>query len=326
MLDNRKWQVVVIIVTWNSGRYLLDCLTALSNQSISKFKVLIVDNDSNDKFLFGQVRTVFPLAECISLKSNLGFAAANNYGVSKASEFDYIALLNPDTKPHRDWLKNLLIAAEQYPGCAAFGSHMVSMDSPEFLDGIGDEYHTSGRVWRKGHLKACKHNYPEVSEIFSPCAAAALYRRSAFVAANGFDADFFCYVEDVDLGFRLRLLGYKCLYINNAIVWHAGSTTTGGKHSYFSIYFGHRNLVWTFVKNMPNPLMYIYIPQHLLLNIVSLIWLSLRGHTKAVFRAKWDAIKGLPKIWRKRQAIQSRRIASCGDLLRVMQRGFPLRK
>jgi GT2 family glycosyltransferase len=91
-------------------------------------------------------------------------------------------------------------------------------------------------------------------EIFSPCAAAALYRRSALLEVGGFDEDFFCYVEDVDLGFRLRLAGYRCLYVPLSVAHHIGSGTTGGKNSDFSVYHGHRNLVWAFVKNMPGVL------------------------------------------------------------------------
>ena len=98
-----------------------------------------------------------------------------------------------------------------------------------------------------------------MGEIFAPCAAAALYRRAAFLEAGGFDEHFFCYMEDVDLGFRLRLLGYRCGYAPAAIVHHVGSGTTGAR-SPFTVYHGHRNLVWTYVKNMPTPWFWLYLP------------------------------------------------------------------
>ena len=91
----------------------------------------------------------------------------------------------------------------------------------------------------------------EVREVFSPCAAAALYRRSALVEIGGFDDDFFCYSEDVDLGFRLMLAGHSCLYVPTSVTHHVGSGTTGGQNSDFAVYHGHRNLVWTYVKDMP---------------------------------------------------------------------------
>ena len=77
-------------------------------------------------------------------------------------------------------------------------------------------------------------------------------------------------MEDVDLGFRLRLAGHRCLYVPKSVVHHVGSGTTGGKNSDFSVYHGHRNLVWTYVKNMPGVLFWIFLPLHLAMNLVVL--------------------------------------------------------
>ncbi len=98
-------------------------------------------------------------------------------------------------------------------------------------------------------------------EVFSACAAAALYRRDVFEALGGLDEDFFCYMEDVDLGFRLRLAGWGCTYVPTAVVHHVGSATSG-RRSHFTTYHGHRNLVWVFFKNMPGALLWLYLPQH----------------------------------------------------------------
>jgi GT2 family glycosyltransferase len=157
-------------------------------------------------------------------------------------------------------------------------------------------------------------------EIFSPCAAAALYRRQALVDAGGFDEDYFCYVEDVDLGFRLRLAGHKAMYVPDAVVHHVGSATTGGKHSDFSVYHGHRNLVWTFVKDMPGILFWLLLPLHVLMNLTSILWFALQGRGGVIMRAKRDALLGLPKMWRKRQTIQSTRIATVREIWQYLDK------
>jgi GT2 family glycosyltransferase len=117
------------------------------------------------------------------------------------------------------------------------------------------------------------------------------------------------------------------LYVPKSVVHHVGSGTTGGKNSDFSTYHGHRNLVWTFVKNMPGALFWLLLPLHLALNMVSIVWFAFRGQRSVMWRAKRDAVAGLPKMWRKREEIQKRRVASIGTLWRVMdKRLIPIRR
>ena len=161
-----------------------------------------------------------------------------------------------------------------------------------------------------------------MKEIFSPCAAAALYRRNALVAVGAFDEDHFCYLEDVDLGFRLRLAGFRAIYVPGAVVHHVGSATSGGQHSDFALYHGHRNLVWTYVKNMPGALFWMCLPLHLFLNLVAVLVFAIRGRGKVLLRAKRDAIKGVPKMWAKRRAVQRSRRVPLSSLWGVLDKGF----
>jgi GT2 family glycosyltransferase len=159
-------------------------------------------------------------------------------------------------------------------------------------------------------------------EVFSPCAAAAMYRRSAIFEVSGFDEDYFCYVEDIDLGFRMRLAGYRCLYVPSSVAHHVGSGTTGGQHSDFSVYHGHRNVVWTYVKDMPGVLFWAFLPLHMAMNLYILIRFTLRGQGAVMFRSKRDAFLGIPKMWSKRRQIQRNRVASWRDILRMMKIGL----
>jgi GT2 family glycosyltransferase len=131
-----------------------------------------------------------------------------------------------------------------------------------------------------------------------------LYRRDAFEELGGFDEQFFCYFEDVDLGFRLRLRGHRCVYIHSAVVRHVSSASSGYR-SDFAVYHGERNAVWTFVKNMPAPLLWLYLPQHLALNLAALLFYPMRGQGKSVWRAKMDALRGLPAVLKQRRRVQA---------------------
>ena len=312
--------VAVIIVNFNSGVLLGQCLRHLRAQTRCPERVIVVDNASHDGSA-DRLERDYPGVEVIRLDRNQGFAAANNLAARWADEVEWLALLNPDAFPEPEWLERLLAAAAPYPDCASFGARLLDAGDPDHLDGTGDVYHVSGLAWRRDHGRPVAVGASEAGEIFSPCAAAALYRREAFFEAGGFDEDYFCYFEDVDLGFRLRLLGYGCQYAPAAVVRHVGSAVTG-RRSPFSLYHGHRNLVWTWCKNMPGPLFWLYLPQHLLLNLGALLWFALHGQGLTLLRAKWDALRGLPRCWRWRNAIQSRRCVSSWSLRRAMSRGL----
>ena len=312
--------IAVIIVNFNSGPLLGQCLRHLRAQTHHPKQVMVVDNASHDGSTDGLARD-YPEVEWVRLERNLGFAAANNLAAQRADGVEWLALLNPDAFPEPDWLERLLAAALTHPDCASFGSRLLDAGDPSRLDGTGDVYHVSGLAWRRGHGQRVVAGATADEEIFAPCAAAALYRRSTFLEAGGFDQDYFCYFEDIDLGFRLRLLGHHCRYVPEAVVLHVGSAITG-RRSPFSLYHGHRNLVWTYCKNMPGLLFWIYLPQHLLLNLGAMAWFALRGQGVTLLRAKWDALRGLPRCWRQRRVIQASRRISSWPLRRMMSRGL----
>lgn len=313
--------VTVIVVNWNGRRCLPRCLNALQQQTFSDFRVLIMDNGSTD----GSGELVGALKDnrftLMSLGSNLGFARANNLGVEQAGGSKWVALLNPDAFPAPDWLERLLAAAEQCSAGAAFGSQLLSAENPDLVDGSGDNYHLSGRPFSRDHGQTYCKNPRSTGEIFSPCAAAALYLRSAWVAVGGMDEDYFCYLEDVDLGFRLRLRGYQCWFVPEAICHHMGSAITG-RRSDFTIYHGQRNLVWTYVKNMPGVLFWLLLPFHLMLNLVALVIYFRRGQSRVVWRSKRDAVRGLPSTWRKRRLVQGVRSVSALAIWRVLDKSI----
>ena len=312
--------VTVVIVNWCSGELLERCLGHLSCQVLLPTRILVIDNGSEDgSEVCGEQ---FAGVEVCRLGANLGFAAANNRALAMLGDSEWVALLNPDAFPEPDWLQRLIEAAKKHPGYAMFASRQLMAADLNRLDGEGDAYHVSGLVWRQGYGRSLAQSINVPQEVFSPCAGAALYRKDALMAVGGFDEDFFCYVEDVDLGFRLRLAGHKTMYVPDAVVHHVGSATTGGQHSNFAVYHGHRNLVWTYVKNMPGWLFWAFLPGHLVMNLLTVCLFACRGQGRVLLKAKRDALLGLPKMWRKRQVIQRRRVASVGDILQVLNKSL----
>jgi GT2 family glycosyltransferase len=312
-------RVAVVVVNFNGAAIVVRCLESLAAQTRTPDRTIVVDNASSDGSP-DAVASRFPDVEVLRLDENGGFAGGNNVGVRAAGDCDWVALVNPDAFPEPAWLERLLECAEAHPEFSFFGSLLLLADDPEEVDGSGDAYHVGGMAWRRDNGRPLAQAHLEPGEVFSPCAAAALYRRDAFLDAGGFDESFFAYYEDSDLAFRLRLLGHRCFYEPSAVVHHLGFSTAG-EESPFTVFHSQRNLVWAWVKNMPGPLLAAYLLQHLLVNLLNLGWYTLRGQAGPVFRSKVAAVRGLPAVWRARRAVQGRRAVSSRELRSQMAKG-----
>jgi GT2 family glycosyltransferase len=298
----------VLILFWKSAQYLQANLQALEEQTFKDFEVILLDNGADeppDPALVSQHPNLN--LHLLRSETNLGFAGGNNLAARQA-QGDYLVLLNNDAFPEPDWLATIHQTALSHPNCC-FASRLLKADNPNLLDGEWNVYHASGLAWRKNHNRSISFSSTEPRHVISACAAASAYPRSAFKQVSGFDEDFFAYMEDIDLDLRLRLAGYDCLYLPEAVVHHVGSGSTGSR-SDFSTFYGHRNLVWAFVKNMPGLLLWLLLPAHLLVNIAYLLAGLFMPNGKKLWQAKKAAIVGLPKIWRKRQLVQSKRTSS----------------
>ena len=305
-VDNPAVRISVIIVNYNSGARLRRCLEALLEQNRRADEIIVIDNASSDDSLEA-ARAFKGRVNIIEAGDNLGFAAANNRAAARAAG-DWLAFLNPDAYPRADWLKAMETAIEKYPDYDAFGSLQIRADDPERLDGAGDVFHGSGAPYR-GHFGWPTDTAPPDGECFSPCAAAAVYRKATFEKLGGFEESFFCYCEDIDLGYRLRLGGGRALQLRDAAVLHEGSGVTG-RRSEFSIYYGHRNRIWTYVRNTPAPVLLISLPYHLIADIALFAYFLLNGRGGAYTRALRDAILDAPRQLAARKRIQSNRRVS----------------
>lgn len=311
--------ISVIIANWNGGQYLPSCLKALARQTFTDYEILVVDNGSSDGSV-DSLQDDWPNVRLTRLERNQGFAAANNLG-ARLARGEWVAFLNNDAYPEPGWLAALVAASLANPEYGVFASRILLFDPPDLLDSTGDVYHISGNAWHRGYRQDAATYQPSAGDVFSACAAAAMYRKADFLEWGGFDEDYFAYMEDIDLGFRLRAGGKPTYYVPDAVVRHVGSATSGIE-SGFTVYHVHRNLVWCYITNMPGGYVWLYLPIHLLCALIFLGYYIRLGVGKDYVRAKWDALAGIRKAIHKRKRVQRRRKARANDIVAGMDHGW----
>ncbi len=268
----------IIIPNYNGMAYLENCLASLRGEPA---RVIVVDNGSADGSR-ELVQEKFPKVRLISLDRNYGFCRAVNRGM-EASETTYVILLNNDTEAQPGFVKALEKAMDGDERVFSGAARMVRMDAPSRIDDAGDYYCALGWAFAAGRDKPAE-NYDAPREIFSACGGACIYRRRILQKIGMLDENHFAYLEDVDLGYRARLYGFRNLYVPGAVVRHAGSASSGSRYNAFKTELTARNSVYLAYKNMP--------PGQMLLNLPFLLAGFL---IKQLFFLK----KGLGKSWWK---------------------------
>ena len=268
----------IIIPNYNGMAYLENCLASLRGEPA---RVIVVDNGSTDGSR-ELVQEKFPKVRLISLDRNYGFCRAVNRGM-EASETTYVILLNNDTEAQPGFVKALEKAMDGDERVFSGAARMVRMDAPSRIDDAGDYYCALGWAFAAGRDKPAE-NYDAPREIFSACGGACIYRRRILQKIGMLDENHFAYLEDVDLGYRARLYGFRNLYVPGAVVRHAGSASSGSRYNAFKAELTARTSEYLAYKNMP--------PGQMLLNLPFLLAGFL---IKQLFFLK----KGLGKSWWK---------------------------
>ncbi len=286
----------VVIVNYNGGAYLQAALNSLSGQTRRDFEVLLIDNASTDGSAENLDIASLPAFSLLAETENHGFARGTNLGARRAKG-EWIVCLNPDAVAAPDFLDRIADGIHRHPDVGMFASAQYSLDDPTLLDGAGDAYLIFGIPWRGGFERPASE-MPEEGECFSPCGAGAVFRRDLFLAHDGFDEEFFCYCEDVDLGFRLRLMGETCIFLPHAVIHHFGGGLSG-RASDFTIYHGTRNRIWTYTKDMPGLILWLTLPGHLALSLYLLVRGMMSGRGGVAWRGMRDGFKDDARMRRK---------------------------
>jgi GT2 family glycosyltransferase len=302
--------VSVVIVTWNGRQHLETCLSAVEAQQDVSVETILVDNGSTDGTA-EHVRTRYPWVKLVTLAENRGFAGGNNAGVREARG-RFVAFLNNDTSADPRWLRALMSGVDEANGFALVTSRIVYMHDPDTIDSAGDGVLRWGGAFKRHHGEPASAA-AVTQEVFGVCGAACMMPRAVFEEVGGFDEDFFASHEDVDLSYRARLRGYRCRYVADAVVRHVGSATLGTV-SPFSVFHGQRNLEWMYFKDTPGSLLLRTLAGHVVYDLAAGVHFARMGMLRPYLRAKAAAVAGLPRMLRKRAAVQRARRVATSDI------------
>lgn len=239
--------VTVVIPNYEGIEYLDACLKSLYAGTLVP-EIIVVDNaseDGSDKL----VEENYPSVKLVRFPRNRGFSAAVNAGIRLATT-EYVILLNNDTTVAPDFTACLYEAMKKKKNAFSVGAKMLVMKKPDLIDDAGDLYCALGWAFARGKGKD-KNRYNKEAEVFSACAGAAIYRKSVFDDIGYFDENHFAYLEDIDIGYRARISGFRNYYAPEAVVYHAGSAVSGSRYNRFKVRLTSRNSIYLIYKNMP---------------------------------------------------------------------------
>ena len=268
----------IIIPNYNGANYINECIDSLKSQEYRDFEIIVVDNDSKDSSA-DIVEKDYPDVRLKRLDQNYGFSRAVNEGL-RMSKAPFVILLNSDTKADPGFVGALVSAIKNDDGIFSVASKMIQMKRPEKLDGAGDLYSAFGWAYARGKGRSSA-GYTKAAKVFSACGGAAIYRRSILDEIGWFDEFHFAYLEDTDIGYRARIMGYKNIYCPGAKVYHVGSGATGSRYNDFKIRISARNNMYVIMKNMPVPQIIVNLPFLLLGFTIKAMFFILIGHGRA---------------------------------------------
>lgn len=312
--------VSIIIVNYNGRDLVRDCLKALERQSFKDFEVLIIDNASSDISLdeIERFLKASPLSfsvKLIPLNTNVGFSGGNLEGLKHANG-EFVALLNNDADPDKEWLGELVKTMDNDSTVGICASKLIACGT-NIIDSAGDAYSTSLKGFKRGEGEEA-HLYNKREYIFGACAGAALYRRKMIEKIGFFDEDFFLIHEDTDLNFRAQLNGWKVFYVPTAIVYHKVRSTIG-RMSKTAVYYTLRNSEFVRIKNVSFSLFLRFLPEFKLGILSEFIYFALKhAHPVLYFKAKIDAMRLLPVMLKKRSINMKAKKVSSKDLREIM--------
>ena len=298
--------ISVIVPNRDGADIISACLRSVLAQTWPSVELIVVDDGSTDGSA-ALIAREFPTAKLVRLPAPVGFAGACNAGLAAASG-DWIAILNSDAEAEPGWLAEAMAVAESAPEVAMIACRVLSADGAT-VDSLGLRLTRGGLAFLRGR-GAPDAAPPATEEVFGPAGSAALYRASALAAVGFFAPDFFAYYEDVDLAWRLRLAGYRCLLAHRAWVRHRHSHTAA-RVGLDKRYYLQRNRLRTVARNWPGWQILRNLHRLVAADLASIALATVEGRPLSAIRARLDFLLSLPADLRGRRAAP----AGIGDWL-----------
>ena len=315
-------RVAIVIPNWDGESLIAECVDSLLAQSYQNLSVIVVENGSTDTSLdilkkYGNKITI------LTQKKNLGFAGGVNKGIIHAMErnYDFIGLLNNDARANKDWVKELIRPLLKREGVGITTSKIL-IDGDSRLDSTGDWFTTTGMPFPRGRGEVDHNQYDKETVVFGGSGGASMYRRCVFEDIGLFDEDFFAYYEDVDLSFRAQLHGWAVEYAPTAIVYHKLSATSN-KLGYFAVKQSAKNFWLLYIKNVPSPLFFKYLPNAMYRYSRMFAARLKKGGFLAFSSGFLQSIPLIIKKLPERYRIQKKRVATIEYIERIIYKGKP---
>jgi len=299
-------KVAVNLVTFNSANDIAACLESLGTQTFRDFRIHVLDNASSDDTI--KALSGFDL-DLIRSQTNTGFARAHN-DLIRSYPAEFVLVLNPDAILKPEFLQRIVAALEARPDAASATGKLLRLDG-RTLDSTGIVMLRSQRHLDRGADQTDQGQFDKPEEVFGPSGAAALYRYSALqdVAFDGqfFDEDFFAYREDADLAWRFRLMGWTSIYVPAAVALHRRRVTPE-RRSELSPIINYHSVKNRFLLRLNNMTRTLYMRDFLQISMrdAAVVGYVLLREWKSA-GALFYVIRHLPRLWKKRRAIQSRK-------------------
>ncbi|MDE6310942.1 MAG: glycosyltransferase family 2 protein [Muribaculaceae bacterium] len=250
--------IAVIILNWNGERLLSEFLPAVvATVDPAVGKVIVADNGSTDGSL-ELLRRDFPGVEVWPFPENYGFAEGYNRAIAMARDYELVVLLNSDVAPDAGWLETLRDFMLAHPEVAACQPKLLSYDNPaefEYAGAAGGYLDCNGYPYCRGRIFATREmdlgQYDKAAKVDWATGACLMVRRELYLRAGGLDKAFFAHMEEIDLCWRLRLMGYDIAAVPGASVRHLGGGSLPAANPR-KTYLNFRNNLLMLHKNLPD--------------------------------------------------------------------------
>jgi len=314
MSQTARPKVAVLVLNRDGAHFLDDCFQSLFRNACSPFDAYLIDNASRDSSVH-LTRTKYPAVKIIRNKINLGFAGAYDRAI-RDLDYEYVVLLNNDTVVDEKWLQTLLEVAQGDLRIGACGSKILMARDRQTIDHAGGMLTIIGSGVDRGKWTKDVGQYDEPMEVGFGCGCSLLIRRSVYLEVGGFHPDYIIYHEDVDLCWRMRLFGYRVVYVPNSVVYHhlGGGVIQSVEHP-FKTYLCQKNRLANMLVNIGTPRLFFAVTvstAYDAVRIVKFILMSRRDLLKALVRGYLETIRNAGELYRRRRDVQRRRSASDG--------------
>ncbi len=308
---NEKSLISIIVLNYNAGELLLNCIDSLKKSTYQNIEILVVDNISSDDS-HTKCKKQFPDIKLIQNKKNLGYCGGNNVGIKEAKG-EFIVILNPDTIVEENWLDEMFNAFNEF-GDGLYQPKIISLNESDIIQSTGNMIHAFGFGFARDKGKKIIEKKEEIEKIGYASGTCLFTTKKVLEKVGLLDEFLFLYHDDLDLGWRAAQIGINSYYVPKSKIFHAESYSL--KWSAKKFYWLERNRKYCLKTHYSKD---TYKKMSFSLMLVDLsVWLFYisKGFLNAKIRAELDILKNKKIIENKYLELEKKKIISDKELIK----------